>query len=347
MGDFLSLKVASLSKIDYLCSSFCEIRFCDAKGIWIYYAFLMSSDTRQKEIYQVTLLGSVVNLMLVGLKFAAGILGASAAMVADAVHSLSDLFTDFIVLIFVRISGRPADDDHHYGHGKYETLATTIVGLSLLVVGALLMANAIQKILLTIDGNVLEAPGRIALWAALASIILKELVYQITVRVGHRQQSDAVIANAWHHRSDALSSIGTAIGIGGAILFGNKWTVLDPIAAIIVSIFIVITAAKLLKGALQDLLEKSLPPEVEQKIRDIVAEDKQLSEMHHLRTRRVGNIYSIEMHLRMPGDTSLYEAHHHTVLLEERLRQQYGQATLINIHIEPIKVNGAYNPCVS
>jgi len=306
----------------------------------------MGNNNRQNEIYKVTLLGSGVNLLLVLLKFVAGLVGCSSAMVADAVHSLSDLFTDFIVLIFVKISGRPADGDHHYGHGKYETLATTIVGLSLLVVGAMLMVQGVQKIIYVIDGNTLAAPGWIALVAALVSIIFKEAVYQVTVRVGRQQQSDAVIANAWHHRSDALSSIGTAVGIGGAILLGSKWTILDPIAAVVVSIFIIVTAAKLLHGALQELLEKSLPPEVEKEICDLVAEDDQLTEMHHLRTRRVGNVYSIEMHLRMPGDTPLYEAHHHTILLEERLRERYGKGTLINIHIEPIKVNGEYQPCV-
>lgn len=300
------------------------------------------SSSREKEIYRVTVLGSLVNLLLTGFKFVAAIVGCSAAMMADAVHSLSDLATDFIVLLFVRISQKPADRDHHYGHGKYETLATTIVGLSLLVVGGMLLAQGVEKIVAVCHGETLEVPGWIALVAAIVSIVAKELVYQVTARVGRKTQSDAVIANAWHHRSDALSSIGTGLGIGGALLLGEKWAILDPIAAAIVSIFIIAAAAKLIQGALSQLLEKSLPEEDERRIEAIVAEDKALSEMHKLRTRRIGNRISMEMHIRMPGETPLSEAHHHSILLEQRLKQAFGEDTLINIHLEPIKVDGHY-----
>lgn len=299
-------------------------------------------QNRQKRIYRITLLGSVVNLLLVALKFVAGILGLSAAMIADAVHSLSDLLTDFIVLIFVKISGKPADENHPYGHGKFETLATTIIGIALLVVGALLLAGGVDEILSFLRGEAIAQPGRIALWAALISIVLKELIYQLTVRVARQVRSEALEANAWHHRTDALSSIGTALGIGGAILLGERWAVLDPIAACVVSIFIIAAAAKLLQGALNQLLERSLPAEEEMKIRAIVAEDPALQDLHSLRTRQVGSVYAITMHLRMPGTTSLNEAHHHSLLLEQRLRQTFGPDTLINIHVEPLKVNGEY-----
>ncbi len=298
--------------------------------------------TREKEIYRITIVGGIVNILLTILKFAAGILGASAAMLADAVHSLSDLLTDFIVLIFVRIGNRPADSDHHYGHGKYETLATAIVGLSLLAAGGILLAGGIEKVYAVLQGATIAMPGQIALWAALISIAAKETVYQVTARIAKRIDAPILNANAWHHRTDALSSVATAIGIGGALLLGGQWAVLDPIAAILVSIFIIITAAKLIRQSLQELLEKSLPKELEDTIRDIVVEDIELSELHNLRTRRVGNVISIEMHLRMPGDTTLTEAHRHTMLLEQRLRQRFGNGTLINIHLEPLKVNGHY-----
>ena len=297
---------------------------------------------REKEIYRITLAGSGVNLLLTGLKFAAGVIGASAAMIADAVHSLSDLLTDFIVLVFVRISSRPADEDHHYGHGKYETLATAIVGIALIAAGGVLLAGGVEKIVAAARGEELVMPGRIALWAALISIAAKETIYWLTVRVAKRVNSPALQANAWHHRTDALSSVATAVGIGGALLFGGRWAILDPIAAVLVSIFIIATASKLIYEAMQDLLEKSLPAEVEKKISEIVMEDKEMSEMHHLRTRRVGNVYSIEMHLRMPGESSLYEAHRHSMLIEQRLREEFGANTLVNIHIEPLKVNGKY-----
>lgn len=300
--------------------------------------------TREKEIVRITLLGSVVNVALTLLKFSAGIIGCSAAMIADAVHSLSDLLTDFVVLVFVKISSRPADSEHPYGHGKYETLATAIVAIALLAAGGVLAAEGIQKIVGVMRGEPLTMPGRIALWAALISIAAKELIYQLTVRVARRVASSALEANAWHHRTDALSSVATAIGIGGALIFGGTWAVLDPIAAVLVSIFIIIAACKLLHGAIQELLEQRLPEEVEQQIREIVETDHDMTEMHKLRTRRVGNVYSIEMHLRMHGDVSLYEAHRHSMVLEQKLRERFGEQTMVTIHLEPLKENGIYLP---
>ena len=297
---------------------------------------------REKEIYRVTIAGTLVNVLLTVFKFVAGVLGASAAMIADAVHSLSDLLTDFVVLLFVKLSSRPADSDHPYGHGKYETLATAMVAIALLAAGGVLLAEGVQKIVAAIHGEQLVMPGKIALWAALVSIAAKEGVYWITIAVAKRVDSSALRANAWHHRTDALSSVATALGIGCALLFGGKWAILDPIAAVLVSVFILVAAAKLLYEAVQDLLEKSLPKEVEQEIREIVEADHDMSELHNLRTRRVGAVYSIEMHLRMRGSTSLYEAHRHSMLLEQRLRERFGQDTLISVHLEPYKVNGVY-----
>lgn len=299
---------------------------------------------REKEIYRVTIAGTVVNVLLTVFKFAAGVLGASAAMIADAVHSLSDLLTDFVVLLFVKLSSRPADSDHPYGHGKYETLATAMVAVALLAAGGVLLAEGVEKIAAAIHGEQLVMPGKIALWAALVSIAAKEAVYWVTIAVAKRVDSSALRANAWHHRTDALSSVATALGIGCALLFGGKWAILDPIAAVLVSVFILIAAAKLLYESVQDLLEKSLPKEVEQEIRKIVEADHDMSELHNLRTRRVGTNYAIEMHLRMRGSTSLYEAHRHSMLLEQRLRERFGQDTLISVHLEPYKVNGVYQP---
>lgn len=300
--------------------------------------------TREKQIVRITLWGSVVNIALTVLKFVAGIVGASAAMIADAVHSLSDLLTDFVVLLFVHISSRPADNDHPYGHGKYETLATTIVAIALLAAGGVLLGEGVEKILSALRGEQLVMPGRIALWAALISIAAKELIYQLTVRVSRRVGSSALEANAWHHRTDALSSVATALGIGGALLFGGKWAILDPIAAVLVSIFILVAAGKLLYEAVQDLIEKRLPEDVEQQIREIAAADHEMCELHHLRTRRIGSVYSIDMHLRMRGSTSLYEAHRHSMDLEQRLRERFGEQTMVSIHMEPMKVNGVYQP---
>lgn len=306
---------------------------------------IITQDTKDREraIFRVTIFGGIINILLLLFKFLAGFLGNSSAMIADAVHSLSDFLTDIVVLIFVKISNRPADCSHTYGYGKYETLATFCIGLALLVVGGTLAANGIEKILRVLHGEVLPQPGWIALCAAIISIILKELTYQVTNKVGKKVRSDAVVANAWHHRSDALSSIGTGLGIAGAIVLGQKWTILDPIAAVVVSIFIIVTAAKLVYSAIGEFMEKSLPNKVEEQIIRIVNEDKAVTELHHLRTRSIGNNYAIEMHLRMPGETTLYDAHVHATAIEQRLKQQFGNKTHVGIHIEPTKINGVYS----
>lgn len=297
----------------------------------------MTTNDRERKIYRITLMGSVVNVILLVFKFIAGILGGSAAMIADAVHSLSDFLTDIVVIAFVRISSKPEDEDHDYGHGKYETLATSIIGLALLMVGLYIFYNGARQIWDVMHGAEIEQPGLVALIAAIVSILLKEWTYRFTVSVGKKVESQAVIANAWHHRSDALSSIGTAIGIGGAILLGKGWAVLDPIAALVVSVFIVKTALGLLSTSSGELLEKSLPKEVEKKIVDIVESEPEVSEVHHLCTRRIGNNIAIEMHIRMPGEISLKDSHTRASNIERKLRQHFGEHTHINLHVEPLK----------
>lgn len=297
---------------------------------------------RQKETYRVTIAGSIINILLLAFKFAAGILGHSAAMIADAIHSLTDFVTDAIVLIFVRLGSKPTDHDHDYGHGKYETLASAIIGVSLLVVGMMICYSGVTKTYHAMCGEPLQQPGFIALAAAVASVVLKEWAYRFTVRVGRRCHSEAVVANAWHHRSDALSSVGTTVGIGGAIILGDKWAVLDPLTAIVVSFFIMKAAWSVLSKAVGELTDGSLPKETEDEIEKIVSEDKDISVVHNLCTRRIGNRIAIEMHVRMPGETSLYVAHHHATEIEQRLKQRFGADTHISIHLEPVKVNGHY-----
>ena len=290
---------------------------------------------RTKDIYRVTLVGSVINVVLLLFKFVAGVIGHSAAMLADAVHSLSDFVTDVIVLVFIRISGKPQDKSHDYGHGKYETLAMTLIGVALLLVALGILNSGAMKIKLWLDGEQLEAPGTIALWAALLSVVLKEGVYRYSMIKARQLNSPAVEANAWHHRSDALSSIGTAIGIGGAIFLGQRWTVLDPIASVVVGIFIVKVSVSLLRRGIGDLLEQSLPDAVEEEILQLVAALPGLSKPHDLRTRRIGNHYAIELHILMDGNITLREAHDKASELEETLKSHYGQETHVAVHVEP------------
>ena len=290
---------------------------------------------RNKEIYKVTLIGGAVNVILLLFKFVAGIVGHSAAMVADAVHSLSDFVTDVIVLVFVRISGKPKDKSHDYGHGKYETLAMTIIGMALLAVAIGIIYSGAVKITFWAGGGSLEAPGMLALWAALLSIVLKEGVYHYSMIKARQLNSQAVEANAWHHRSDALSSVGTALGIGGAIFLGQKWTVLDPIASVVVGAFIVKVAVDLLRNGIGDLMEQSLPDEVEQEILQLAGSVAGIDEPHDLRTRRIGNHYAIELHILMDGNVSLNEAHEKASEVEELLRHHYGPETHVVVHVEP------------
>lgn len=296
---------------------------------------------REKEIFRVTIWGGIINVVLLVVKFAAGIFGHSAAMIADAVHSLTDFATDVVVLIFVHLGNKPADRDHDYGHGKYETLATAIIGTSLLAVGVLIFCSGAGKTWRVIQGEMLPSPGKVALVAAVASIVLKEWAYRFTVKVGKRCQSEAVVANAWHHRSDALSSVGTMIGIGGAILLGNRWTVLDPLASIVVSVFIVRAAWQLMMESMKELTEASLSDEDEAVIMHIAVSEPGVSEVHNLRTRRVGNRIAIEMHARMLGSTPLVEAHLHATAIEHRLKEHFGPDTLVSIHLEPVKEKSA------
>ena len=290
---------------------------------------------RNREIYKVTLVGGAINVILLFFKFIAGILGHSAAMVADAVHALSDFVTDLIVLVFIHISGKPQDKSHDYGHGKYETLAMTLIGAALFIVAIGIIYSGAVKISIWMNGEELKAPGMLALWAALISIILKEGVYHYSMVKARQLNSQAVEANAWHHRSDALSSIGTAVGIGGAIFLGQQWTVLDPIASVIVGAFIVKVAVSLLRNGIGDLMEQSLPDAVEEEILRLAATVPGVEEPHELCTRRIGNHYAIELHILMDGGISLNEAHEKASEVEDLLRERYGEETHIAVHVEP------------
>ena len=292
---------------------------------------------RESEIARVTLAGSVVNLLLVGLKAVAGVAGHSAAMISDAVHSLSDFVTDIVVLVFVRVSARPQDEDHDYGHGKYETLATLFIGLALAAAAVGIVVSGAKKLALWLQGEDLPAPGTLALWAALVSIVAKEILFQYTRFKGKKLDSPALTANAWHHRSDALSSIGAAIGIGGAIILGNRWTVLDPLASIVVGAMLVKVAWDLLGPSFGELTDSSLPADTEAQMLEIIKDVPGVEDPHNLRTRRIGNRIAAEVHIRLDGSQSLEEAHEKATEVERRFRERFGPQSHIIVHMEPRK----------
>ena len=295
------------------------------------------SDARTKRIYRVTILGMFVNILLFIFKLLAGIIGRSGAMIADAVHSASDFATDIVVLAFVRISAKPRDDDHKWGHGKYETLASLIIGVALFAVGVEIFIDSAEKIADVVNGEILPRPGSIAIIAAAVSIIAKEGLYHYTVRAGRKIDSPSVIANAWHHRSDALSSVGALLGIGMAYFFGDKWCIADPIAAIVVAALIVKAAYDLCSTALAELLEKSLPRKVEEEILDIILKTPNVYKPHNLRTRRIGSDIAIEVHVRVEGSMTVQDSHEISRDIERTLRERYGDNTAVAIHVEPLK----------
>ena len=292
---------------------------------------------REKQIYRVTLVGSVGNVLLTIVKFIAGVLGHSSAMVADAVHSLSDLVTDAVVLVFVGISARPQDESHDYGHGKFETLASLLISLALVAAAIGIIVSGAVKFAAWLGGEELTPPGSLALWVALLSIALKEAMYRYTAIQGRKLSSPALTANAWHHRSDALSSIGAAIGIGGAVLLGGRWAVLDPLASIVVGGMLVGVAWKILRPSMGELTDASLPEETEAEILDTIRSFSGVSDPHNLRTRRIGNRVAIEAHIRLDGSLPLAEAHERTSAIERRLKERFGPDALITLHMEPEK----------
>ena len=296
-----------------------------------------TTDKRAKQIYRVTLLGMFVNIALFAFKLIAGIVGRSGAMIADAVHSASDFATDIVVLAFVRISSKPRDDDHKWGHGKYETLASLIIGVALFAVGVDIFMDSALKIKAVANGEVLPRPGMIAIVAAAVSIVVKELLYQYTARKGKALESPSVVANAWHHRSDALSSIGALLGIGAAYLLGEKWRIADPIAAIVVAALILKVAIDLCSTALAELLEKSLPRATEEEIISIISATPNVYKPHNLRTRRIGSNIAIEVHIRVDGTMTVQDSHEISREIEHSLRARFGEQTAVAIHIEPLK----------
>lgn len=293
---------------------------------------------REKTIYRVTWVGFGVNAALSALKLAAGILGRSSAMVADAIHSISDFITDIVVLVCVRLAARPQDERYDYGAGKFETLGTIVVGLSLFAVALHILVDNAVAIKEILDGNLPPRPGLIALGAAALSIAAKEGLFWYTLHAAKKVKAPAMEANAWHHRSDALSSIATLVGIGCAFFLGDKWRILDPLAALFVGALIIKVAYDLVTPGLQELLERSLPKEAEDHILDIIrTEFPQVDDPHKLKTRRIGTGVAIQIDIRLDGEMTVNQSHAIAEAIEERLTAEFGHGTHVVVHVDPKK----------
>ncbi len=285
---------------------------------------------------RVILIGFIANLVLTIIKIITGILARSTAMIADGIHSISDFATDLVVLGSLSVAGRPRDHNHKYGHGKVETLATAFVGIVLIMVGAGLLYSGLSKIYSVYQGNILEQPGMAALYAAIGSVVIKEFLFRYTLKTGKKVNSQAVIANAWHHRSDAYSSLGTFAGIAGAIFLGNKWVILDPVAAVIVSFFIFKVAFAITRDTLLELIETSLSQEKESEILNIAHDVDGVHFPHELKTRKIGNHIAIDIHIKVENHLNIEQAHDIATDLEKSLRKKYGEETHISVHTEPL-----------
>ncbi|HDY90364.1 MAG TPA: cation transporter [bacterium] len=286
---------------------------------------------------RVTVIGMVVNAILILIKIAGGILGSSSAMIADAVHSVSDFITDFSVLIGLKYLSKPADKTHPYGHGRLETAISLLIGLFILLTGLGILKNAAQNIFLSTRGIFPKMPGIIALLTGIISIISKEALFHYTSAVARKTGSSTLKANAWHHRSDALSSVGTVIGVGGAILLGERWTVLDPLAAVFVSILVIKVGTEIGWNALRELSDEALSRERQRKLEIAINNVDGIQGFHNLRTRSLGRYVTVDAHILVDPEMSVRDSHTIATEAEEALRKSLDNVAFVTIHVEPGK----------
>ncbi len=280
---------------------------------------------------RVTWVGAIANLGLIVCKFVAGVLGNSQAMIADAVHSVSDFVTDAIVLFGVRFGRKGPDAHHHFGHARIETLASAGVGVALISVAVFLGYGATVAIYRHEEHN----PTVLALAGAALSIVVKEVLYQYTIRVGRRIRSMAVQANAWHHRSDALSSVAVLLGIGGALIDEN-WHILDAVAALLVAFLIASVGVKVMWTALQEMVDAAPRAESVARIRSCLAGTAGVTDVHDLKIRMVGGQYQVQAHLVVDGDMTVREGHQIAVTATRCLESQFDQVGSVMIHVDPV-----------
>ncbi|RCK80442.1 MAG: Cobalt-zinc-cadmium resistance protein [Candidatus Ozemobacter sibiricus] len=288
------------------------------------------SEANLQEVQRVTVLGLLINLVLTLAKLVAGITGHSQAVVADAVHSLSDSATDIVVLVGARFWGKPADADHPYGHRKVESFATAFIGLALGLVGLGLGYNA----LVTMHEQHEAPPGLEALLAALASIVVKEWLYQWTIRVGKRVKSSAVIANAWHHRSDALSSIPVAVAVGTSFILPG-WAFLDHVATVAVALFILQATWMIMSQPIHDLLERGVEAEVLQAIERHVRGIPGVRDFHKIRTRSVSSAIFVDLHVHVDAHLDIAQGHNIARQVKKALLESELGIVDVLVHIEP------------
>lgn len=286
-------------------------------------------------IRHVTMVGFWINFVLIILKLFFGYWGHSDALVADGYHSVSDFVTDFIVLFCVGIAYKKADTNHPYGHGKYETIASVLIGVILFAVAVFIGYEGVITIIGSYHGVLIPKPDVWTIFVALISIVAKEYCYRYTIKVGTKLNSSSVIANAWHHRSDAFSSIATLIGVSLSFFLGENWRILDPIASVVIALFIAGSAISIIRPSLRELLEVSVSPELVERLQKTVYGVEGVSCMHNLRARRNGHLYVVDMNVHVDPNLSIAEAHHISDEIEKRIKKMLGGHSIIYVHVEP------------
>jgi cation diffusion facilitator family transporter len=278
-----------------------------------------------------TIVGALVNIILILLKFFAGIFGNSQALIADAVHSVSDLFTDIVVLLGVGIGSKPPDEEHPFGHARIETLASAIVGIALIATAFYLGIKAS----LNIYHHTEYHPTIRALVVAGGSVALKEAIFHFTVHTGRRIKSQLIVANAWHHRSDALSSVAVLIGIAGTQI-KPSWHILDSSAALLVSFFIVKVGLDILLNALREFTDTAPQPEVTRKIRQCALTVDGVVDTHDLRIRTSGGFFQMEIHIEVDGQLTVAEGHRIAKAVESCLFEDIEKLDRVIVHVDPL-----------
>ncbi|MDE5725467.1 MAG: cation diffusion facilitator family transporter [Duncaniella sp.] len=288
-------------------------------------------------IRRVTWVGFWVNAILMVLKIAIGFYGHSDALVADGVHSLSDFATDLIVLLFVSIAYKSADSGHPYGHGKFETFAALIIGVILLGVAIGIGNSGLRSVIASAHGEMPPRPDLWTLAVAVISILAKELLFRYTIRASRTVGSQSLRANAYHHRSDAVSSIATLAGISAAYFLGDSWRILDPIASMLIAVFIAVSAIQICLPAINELLEKSLSPSRIDKVESIIEGVAGVKAFHRLRTRRNGHSVIIDVHIKVDPDITVSAGHDIASAVEKALHEEFDNDIITNIHVEPFR----------
>jgi len=291
---------------------------------------LGQNQDHRRQALTVTWGGLGINVFLAALKFVCGILGRSQAVIAAAVHTLSDCATDLMLLIGIPFWTAPADQRHPHGHRRIETVVTLVIAVLL----ALSAFGFAYQAIVSIDEQHIEPPGWIAFYAALASIAGKEFLYQWTVRVGKRIKSPALIANAWEHRADGFSAIPVALAVAGAHV-GRQWIILDHIGAIFVSLFILRAAWKIGAPALAQLVDAGAPERVLSVIEKIVLDTEGVERVHAIRTRYIGSGLQVDLHIWVDGDVSVREGHRISEVVKERLLVEVPDMVDAVVHLEP------------